>query len=198
MNDLFRRGMALALPLMLVAGCSPAQRSIDPPLAHAQIGGPFTLTDQNGRRVSDHDLAGKFRLIYFGYTYCPDVCPVDVQNLAHGVKVLEKRDAALARQIVPIFITVDPARDTPAVLKQFVGAFHPRMLGLTGSPQEIAKVAKEFGIFYKAEPKDATGAYTVDHSRVAYLMGRDGRPLALVRHDGTPDQIADDLQQWAR
>ncbi|MGJ3648308.1 SCO family protein [Sphingomonas sp. GlSt437] len=198
MNDLFRRGLALALPLVLAAGCTPAAQKVDPPLAHASIGGPFTLTDQTGKRVSDRDFTGKFRLMYFGYTYCPDVCPVDVQNLARGLKVLEKRDAALAARIVPIFISVDPARDTPAVLKQFVGAFHPRMVGLTGTPAEIAQVAREFRIYYKAQAKDATGAYTVDHSRVAYLMGPEGQPLALVRQDGTPNEIADDLEQWAR
>ena len=167
-------------------------------MAGAAIGGPFTLTDQNGHRVSDRDFAGKYRIIYFGYTYCPDVCPVDVQNIAQGLKTLEKSDPALAANVVPIFISVDPARDTPPVLKQFVSAFHPRMVGLTGSPAEIAWVAKEFAIIYQPQPKNADDGYAVNHSRVAYLFGKKGEPLAILRQDGTPDQIAADIRQWAQ
>lgn len=198
MNDITRRLSPALFLAATIAGCSPQAANSPPPLANAAIGGPFTLTDQNGRQVSDRDFAGKFRIVYFGYTFCPDVCPVDVQNIAQGLRVLEKRDAKLAAQVVPIFITVDPARDTPATLKQFVGAFSPRMVGLTGSPEAIAKVAKAYAVYYQAHPKDASGSYTVDHSRVAYLMGRQGEPLALLRQDGTPDEIADDIQQWAR
>lgn len=189
---------ALSLSLTIVA-CSPAGTgNAAPPLAGAQIGGPFTLTDQNGKQVSDRDFAGKFRIVYFGYTYCPDVCPVDMQNIARGLKVLDKRDPKLGADIVPIFISVDPARDKPPVLRQFVSAFDPRMVGLTGTPAQIAAVAKEFAIYYQAQPPAENGAYTVDHSRVAYLLDRQGKPLAILRHDGTPDQIADDIQRWAR
>lgn len=201
MNDLSLRSLLFPLFLLLayIAGCAPGPSgNATPPLANAKIGGPFSLTDQNGRTVTDRDFLGKYRVMYFGYTFCPDVCPVDVQNIAQGLRVLEKRKPALAAQIVPIFVSVDPARDTPSVLKQFVGAFHPRMVGLTGTPSQIAAVAKDYAIFYRAEPKDATGGYAVSHSRVAYLFGKKGEPLALVRQDGTPDQIADDLAQWAR
>lgn len=199
MNDMSRRVFAALAAAFLVAGCSPSTPgTAQPPLANAKIGGPFTLTDQNGKKVSDRDFQGKFRIMYFGYTYCPDVCPVDVQKLAQGMRVLEKRDPALAAQVVPIFVSVDPARDTPAVLRQFVDAFHTRFVGLTGTPAQIAAVAKEFAIFYQAQPRDASGGYAVDHSRVAYLMGKQGQPLALLRQDGTPDQIADDIEQWAK
>lgn len=200
MNDMIRRVSVLLLPFALIAGCSPpdARSNAQPPLANAKIGGPFTLTDQTGRIVSDKDFLGKYRIMYFGYTFCPDVCPVDMQNLAQGLHALDKRDPKLGAEIVPIFVSVDPARDTPAVLKQFVGAFDKRMVGLTGSAAQIAAVAKEYAIYYQAHPRDANGSYTVDHSRVAYLFDKQGRPLALLRQDGTPDQIADDIEQWAK
>ena len=103
-----------------------AVQEMGKPLAGAKIGGPFALIDENGRPVTDRSFAGKYRVMYFGYTYCPDVCPVDVQTIAQGLAELEKRDPALAARVVPIFVTVDPARDTPAVLKQFTAAFSPR------------------------------------------------------------------------
>lgn len=196
----FRR-FVLLLAVFGLAACSPSQPTAPqarPPLAGASIGGPFTLTDQTGRRVSDRDFAGKYRIIYFGYSYCPDVCPVDVQNLAGGLRRLEKSDPALAARIVPIFITVDPDRDTPAVLKQFVGAFHPRMVGLTGTSEEIAAVASEFAIYFRKQPAAAGGGYMVDHSRQAYLFDPAGKPLALLTQEGTPDAIAAEIKRWAR
>ena len=192
-----RRFLSLALPVLIaLAACSPAAEA--PPLAGAAIGGPFTLTDQDGKPVSDRDFVGKYRIIYFGYTYCPDVCPVDVQNLAAGLKKVEASDPKLGARIVPIFISVDPARDTPPVLKQFVRAFHPRMVGLTRSPQAIAAVAKEYAIFYQPQPRTADGGYTVNHSRQAYLFSPDGKPIALLSQDGKPEVIADEIRRWAR
>ena len=192
-----RRFLSLGVPVLIaLAACSPAAEA--PPLAGAAIGGPFTLTDQDGKPVSDRDFAGKYRIIYFGYTYCPDVCPVDVQNIAAGLKKVEASDPKLGARIVPIFISVDPARDTPPVLKQFVRAFHPRMVGLTGSPRAIAAVAKEYAIFYQPQPKTADGGYTVNHSRQAYLFSPEGKPLALLSQDGKPEVIADEIRRWAR
>lgn len=187
--------LALAA-LLLLPGCSPPVET--PPLAGAAIGGPFTLTDQDGKQASDRDFAGKFRIIYFGYTYCPDVCPVDVQNLAAGLKQVEASDPKLGARIVPIFVSVDPVRDTPPVLKQFVRAFHPRMVALTGTPQAIAAVAKEYAIFYQPQGKTADGGYTVNHSRQAYLFSPDGKPLALLSQDGKPEVIAAEIRRWAR
>lgn len=189
------RPFAWLAPLALVA-CSPAQAPVSPPLEGARIGGPFTLTDQNGKRLSDSALAGRYRIMYFGYTFCPDVCPVDVQNLAAGLKLLERSDPELGQRIAPVFITIDPERDTPAVLKQFVSAFHPRMIGLTGTPEEISKVAKEFAIFYQ-RGKGTAGGYLMDHSRQAYLMSPEGKPLALLPQDGAPQAIADEIKRWA-
>ena len=195
MND--RHFVALGLSALLaLTACNPAAETA--PLAGAAIGGPFALTDQDGRQVSERDFAGKYRIIYFGYSYCPDVCPVDVQNLAAGLKRVEATDPALGARIVPIFVTVDPARDTPPVLKQFVRAFHPRMVGLPGSPQAIAAVAKEYAIFYQPQPKAADGSYTVNHSRQAYLFDPSGKPLALLPQDGKPEEIAAEIRRWAR
>ncbi|MFN3520170.1 MAG: SCO family protein, partial [Sphingomonas sp.] len=123
-------------------------------------------------------------------------CPVDVQNIGAGLKLLEKSDPALAARIVPVFITIDPERDTPAVLKQFVSAFHPRMIGLTGTPEEIAKTAKDYAIFYQPG-KGTSGGYLMDHSRQAYLMSPDGKPLALLPQEGPPQAIADEIKRWA-
>lgn len=198
MNEIFRALPALFAALGLAA-CSPdAGSAVKPPLAGARIGGPFSLIDQQGRPVTDADFRGSYRIVYFGYSYCPDVCPVDVQNLAAALRLLEKSDPALAGRIVPIFITVDPERDTPAVLKQFVGAFHPRMVGLTGTPAQIASVAQEYAIFYRKQPPRPDGGYIVDHSRQAYLFGPDGAPLALLPQDHPPAEIAAEIKRWAR
>lgn len=184
--------IALALAVAACAQSKPAE----PPLAGATIGGPFTLINQDGGRTSDRDFAGKHRLIYFGYTYCPDVCPVDLQKLMAGYAQLEKSDPQIAAKIAPIFISVDPDRDKPAVLKQYVTAFHPRLTGLTGSPNEIAKVAKAYAIVYSKEGKPGASEYLMNHSRLAFLFGPEGKPIALVPHDGTPDAIAAELKRW--
>jgi protein SCO1/2 len=195
MNPRFLARIAPLAPLALLA-CSPTQAPSRPPLEGARIGAPFTLTDQDNRSFSDARLAGKYRIIYFGYTFCPDVCPADVQNIAAGLKLVEKSDPALGARIVPVFVTIDPARDTPAVLKQFVSAFHPRMVGLTGTPGSIAKVAKDFAIYYQ-RGEGTAGGYLMNHSRQAYLMSPDGKPLALLPQEGPPQAIADEITRWA-
>ncbi len=188
--------MTVLAAALLLPACSPTTDA--PPLAGAAIGGPFTLTDQTGARVSDTAFAGKYRLMYFGYTFCPDVCPVDVQKLATALRLVEKHDAVQGAKIVPIFVTVDPQRDTPANLKQFIGSFHPRMVGLTGSPAEIDRVAKAYAIFYKHQPARADGSYLVDHSTQAYLFDPMGKPLELITHDMTAEQAAAILEHRVR
>ena len=202
MNDNVRVSTAL-LAACLLAGmptaCSQAPQATQPaPLAGAKIGGPFTLTDQNGRTVTDARFAGQYRVMYFGYTFCPDVCPTDMQTLGQGLRTFEAKDAAHAAKVVPVFVTVDPERDTPAVLKPFVGAFHPRMVGLTGSPSAIAAVAKEYAVFYQQQPPAPGGGYMVQHSRVAYLMDPQGKPIALIPVDKTPDAVAAELARWVK
>ncbi len=189
--------------LTFTAACNQASDGsagalAEPPLAGARIGGPFTLTNQDGGRTSDDQFKGQYRIIYFGYSYCPDVCPVDLANIMLGLKQAEKADPALAEKIQPIFISVDPERDTPAVLKQYVSAFHPRLIGLTGSAEEIAAVAKNYLIIYDIRNDEGSSEYLVDHSRQAYLFGPEGEPLALLPYDGTPQDVADEIARWVK
>lgn len=200
MNHNLLRLLALTIAALL-AGCSLPNGSNGnaekPPLAGANIGGPFALIDQHGKTVRDSDFAGKYRIVYFGYSYCPDVCPVDVQNIALAMRALDKSDPALSARIVPIFVTVDPVRDTPPVLKQFASAFYPRLVALTGTPTQIDAVKKSFAIFSQAEPKRPDGGYIVNHSRLAYLFGLDGKPLALLPQDKSPEEIVAAIKRWA-
>lgn len=180
-----------------LAGCSPAAPPQRPPLEGTKIGGPFALVDQDARPRTDRDFAGKWRVMYFGYTFCPDVCPVDMQNVGAGLKAFEAKAPALAAKVVPIFITVDPARDTPKVLKEFVGNFHPRLVGLTGTPEEIAATAKEYAVYF-SRGQGTAGGYLVNHSRQAYLMSPDGKPIDLVPADQSPQAVADTLAKWVK
>ena len=197
MNESASRLLSLAglLLFLVLAACS--SHSAAPPLEGASMGGAFTLTDQNGRRVSDRDFAGKYRLIYFGYTFCPDVCPVDMQVIGAGLRRFEAQDPARAARVQPIFISVDPARDTPAVLGRFVAAFHPRLIGLTGSEAEIAQVAREYRIFYQ-RGEASPGGYMVNHTRMAVLYGPEGRPVALIPVDQGPDGVTTELGRWVQ
>ena len=140
----------------------------------ALVGGPFTLTDHTGRKVTDKDFLGKYMLVFFGYTYCPDVCPTELQVMSAALDSL----GAKADTIQPIFISVDPQRDTPEVLKQYVANFHPRLVGLTGTPDEIASVAKAYRVYFsKVENNSGTDTYLMDHSAIIYLMDRQGKFL---------------------
>ena len=154
------------------------------------VGGPFALQDGSGRRVTDRDFRGKYMLVYFGYTFCPDVCPTTLNEVSDALDHL----GAKADRLQPIFITVDPKRDTPAVVKQYAEAFTPKLLGMTGTPDEIAKVANEYRVYY-AEHRTGPGAndYTMDHSSVLYLMGPDGKFIAPIRTDESGPEIAADL-----
>ena len=170
------------------------------PLAGAAIGGDFSLTDQDGRKRSNAEFDGQYRIIYFGYTNCPDICTPDVQNLMAGLKAFEKTSPELAKKIQPIFITVDPERDKPAVLKQFAAAFHPRLIGLTGTPAEIAATAKKFAVYYDRVEGSTPDAYLMSHSQTPFLMGPDGKPIAIlpVANEGAASLVTADLVKWVR
>ena len=197
---------ALSTAIFLTAcDTSPAQPPLSSaPLAGAAIGGDFLLTDQDGKKRSFKEFDGSYRIVYFGYTNCPDICTPDMQNLMAGLKAFEKDSPALAAKIQPIFITVDPARDTPDVLKQFVSAFHPRAIGLTGSEAEIADAAKKFAVYASRVDGSSPDAYLMSHSQTPYLMAPDGKPLAILPADqpktdaneGAPDLVAADLAKW--
>jgi protein SCO1 len=192
MNKLFA-----LMVLVSLSACQPAATA-PPPLEGARMGGAFSLVNQDGVRVTDRQFAGHYRLIYFGYTFCPDVCPVDVQRLMAGFRKFEADAPEKAKKVQPFFITVDPERDTPAVLKQFVAAFHPRLMGLTGTAAEIAETAKRYAIVYEKSAGTTPGSYLVDHSRTAVLYGPDGKPISLIPQDGTPAAIAGELERWVK
>lgn len=286
MNEMPRRIAAIALPILLSAcgGSAPrgnndvAAASASTPLAGARIGGPFSLTDQAGHTVTDQSFPGQYRVMYFGYTSCPDVCPTDAQSIGQGLRLFEQSDPAKAARVTPVFVSVDPTRDTPAVLRQFVSAFHPRMVGLTGTPQAIAEVAREYAVSfstttpapqgtaaadgpglgggygpqrvaddgpgagggyrqgaadgpglgggyrhgdrrgdgpglgggyrsgdgpglgggYRHDGPGNGGGYLVAHTRIAYLMGPDGRPIALIPEDQGPQAVAAALARWVQ
>jgi protein SCO1/2 len=154
----------------------------------AAIGGPYRLINQEGKPVSDRDFRGRYQLIYFGYTFCPDVCPTTLALIAAA---LEKMGPD-AKRIAPIFITVDPGRDTPQVLKKYLAAFDPRFIGLTGGQAELSKVEKEYKVYAQKE-KLKGGTYAVNHSSVIYLMGPDGKLVTFYNEILTPEQLAKDL-----
>src|SRR3954447_13332946 len=139
------------------------------------IGGPFVLTDQNGKIRTEADFHGKLALVYFGFTYCPDVCPTDLAQMAFAVDQL----GAVGEMVQPIFITVDPERDTAERLKEYLSAFHPRFVGLTGDATAIRAAARAYRAYYQKVASGGGPDYTLDHSAFMYLMGRDGEYLGF-------------------
>jgi protein SCO1 len=150
------------------------------------IGGPFTLTDEQGKTFTEKDLAAKPALVYFGYTFCPDVCPLDNTRNAEAVDILEK----MGLDVTPVFISVDPARDTPQVLTDFTDTMHSKMIGLTGTPEQVKAAANAYKVYYK---KNDTGDeyYTMDHSTFTYLMLPGVGFADFFNRDDTAQQIAD-------
>jgi len=183
-------------PMLLLAGCQAA--TPQGPLEGARIGGPFTLIDQNGKARTDRDFVGKYRIMYFGYTFCPDVCPVDVAKLIAGYRAFTKADPSRAALVIPIFVTVDPARDTPQALKSFTSAFDPALVGLTGTPTQIAAVTKAYAVVVQIQKKPGNPNYLIDHSRAAFLMDPQGQPIALLSQEAKPDVIAGELSKWVK
>jgi protein SCO1/2 len=181
---------------LALAGCNAAAPGAEPPLAGAAIGGDFALTASDGRTVQWDDFAGKYRVVYFGYAFCPDICPTDMQRVAQGLKVLKASDPAKAAKIQPIFITIDPERDTPQVVGEFAAAFSPDIIGLTGTPDQIAATAKAFKVFYAKGEVVEGGGYLVDHSAITYLFGPEGEPLATLPTDQGADAVAAELDRW--
>jgi protein SCO1/2 len=156
----------------------------------AAIGGPFQLTDQNGKAVTDKSLKGKPTLIFFGYTHCPDVCPTSLFEISEVLRVMGKD----ADKINAVFISVDPERDTPATMKDYLSSFDPHLEGLSGDPAETAKVISSYRVYAKKVPtKD--GDYTMDHTALIYLMDRDGKFVSPFNLKRTPEEAAADLKR---
>ncbi|MDA1089616.1 MAG: SCO family protein [Proteobacteria bacterium] len=165
--------------------------STPPPVA---IGGPFNLVDHNAGPVTDADFRGRYLLVFFGYTYCPDVCPKAMQTIGVALDQLGK-DAAKIR---PLFISVDPERDTPEVLKSFVKNFHPSLTGLTGSPRQVQAAAKAYRVYYGKVKEDggAKDEYLMNHSAGLYLMGADGKFITMFSHNTTPEDLAAKIRKY--
>jgi protein SCO1/2 len=187
-------------PLVLllgISGCGGIAQEERGDLAGADIGGPFTLSDKTGKTVRWEQFDGKYRIVYFGYAFCPDVCPLDMAKTMQGLARFEKDEPQLAAQIQPIFITIDPARDTPQAVGEFAAAFSPRLIGLTGTPAQIDQAVKAFKV-YAAKGKDTAGGYLMDHSRMVYLMGKKGEPIALLPSEKGAEAVAAELAKWVK
>jgi protein SCO1/2 len=157
----------------------------------AAIGGPFNLTDQNGNTITERDLKGRPSLVFFGFTHCPEVCPTTLFDIS---EVLNKLGPDAAK-VNAIFITVDPERDSPAVLKDYLASFNPRLVGVGGDAEELAKVAKEYRVYYKKVPlKD--GDYTMDHTAIVYLMDKNGQFVAPFSLKRKPEEAATELRRY--
>jgi len=192
----------VALALLLVAALVAAflLRPAPAPegnLSNAAIGGPFSLVDENGQAVTNESYKGQWRLMYFGFTFCPDVCPVDAAKVGAGMRAFEAKDPRAAAKVQPLFLTVDPDRDTPDALAEFTANFHPRLIGLTGTPEQVAAALKTFRIYAKRVPGVTEGSYTFDHLAVIYLMDPAGRPVEFqAGPTATPESVAAMLEKF--
>jgi protein SCO1 len=183
----FLAGVAsIVLVIVLVSGRDPV-----PSAGASAIGGPFTLTDQDGRTVTDQDLRGHPFLVFFGFTHCPDVCPTALFEIS---EVLGKLGPD-AQKVSALFVTIDPERDTPAAMKDYLSSFNPRLVGLTGDAAAIAAVAKEYRVYVKKVPLDG-GDYTMDHTALVYLMDKNGKFVAPFNLKRTSEDAAADLRRY--
>lgn len=186
-----------AAALLTLSACGGGAAS-EPPLQGAAIGGDFTLVDKTGKTVRAADFKGRYTALYFGYTFCPDVCPLDVQVLMQGYRSFTKAHPDLAAKVTPLFVTIDPARDKPEVVGEFAAHFGKDLIGLTGSDAQIAQIAKSYGVYYKKGAGSGPNAYLMDHSRAAYLMGPQGQPIALLPVDANAEAVATEFAKWVR
>ncbi len=188
--------VALACLASAHAGEAPAQPTAaemmdDLMYGRGPIGGPFTLVDQNGRTRSDSEFRGRLMIVYFGYTFCPDVCPTDLMAITQALDALGPEAAG----VQPIFISIDPERDAQA-MPEYISAFHKSFVGFTGAPDDIRKVANAYKAFYVKAEDAKTGQYTIDHAGVIYLMGRDGRYLGFMPPQTSPDRLIEILRKY--
>ncbi len=175
--------------LLLLAGLSLSLLGGPAPPRQSAVGGAFALVAADGRAVTDQSYRGHYVLVYFGYTSCQDVCPVTLNAVADALDELGPK----AARVQPLFVTVDPERDTPDVLRDYVGRFSPRLVGLTGSPGQLRQMEQSFHVASTVHPGGSMANYTIDHSSVLYLLGPDGRYLAPVRADESGREMAHDI-----
>ncbi|WP_045364519.1 SCO family protein [Methyloceanibacter caenitepidi] len=177
--------------LMLNQGSSNKNRVITS--GQALIGGPFELVGKDGKTVTDKDFRGRYMLVFFGFTHCPDICPAELQVMSAALDELGDK----ADKVVPIFITVDPERDTPELVTAYVENFGPNFVGLTGSPEAIANAAKAYRVTYQKFQEEGAGDnYSVDHSALLYLMGPDGTFVTHFPYGTSPEKMAETLRRY--
>lgn len=182
--------VAVALGLIVHALFPDPERPQTSSVGVASIGGPFELLDHNGQVARDSDFRGKFLLVMFGYTFCPDVCPTELQTITEAMEQLGR----MAPKVQPLMVTVDPERDTAAVLADYVGNFHPSLIGLTGSLAQIKAAARAYRVYFAKTPPDDEGDYFMDHSAFVYLMGPDGQYLHHFPLTTAPVDMADKIR----
>lgn len=157
----------------------------------ALVGGPFALTRQDGKRVTEKDFLGRYMLVFFGYTYCPDICPTELQVMTAAIGMMGEDGKA----ITPVFVSIDPQRDTPEVVKAYVENFGSNLVGLTGTPEEIANAAKAYRVYYAKAGNSGSDEYLMDHSSIIYLMGPDGRFVKHFTYTTDAPQLAKELKE---
>lgn len=186
-----RRALLLAPAGVLAVGLAGAGAylSIRPEEAAPAIGGPFALLDGDGRAVTEAQFRGRWMMVYFGYTHCPDACPTALQDMANALDAL----GAKKKEVAAVFITIDPERDTPAVMKDYVAAFDSTIVPLSGSVEAVARVAREYRVYFAKHPT-SDGGYDMDHSSIIYVMDRAGRFVTNFTHETPPEQMAAKLR----
>ncbi|TRD10897.1 SCO family protein [Erythrobacter insulae] len=188
--------LAAAFAVSACGQTAPESPPEEPPLAGATIGGEFELTGSTGETVRWSDFDGQYRIVYFGFAYCPDICPNDMSQLARGLKKVGESSSAIAAKIQPMFISIDPERDTPEVVGEFVAAFSDDFIGLTGTPEQVKAAADTFRVYYERGEDLNNGQYLMNHSNIAYLFGPSGEPLATLPTDQGADAVAAEIEKW--
>jgi cytochrome oxidase Cu insertion factor (SCO1/SenC/PrrC family) len=199
-----RIALVALLAVLVLGGGWLAWQKVRPPISisatttvgTAEIGGPFELVDQTGKTRRDTDFRGRYMLVYFGYTYCPDICPTTLLIMSRALTLLGETAPDAAEQVAPLFITVDPERDTVEAMEAYAPNFHPDLVALTGTPDQVAAAAKAYRVYYAKVEDKSSGTYLMDHSSFIYLMGPDGAYLTHFDHLAQPEQIADSLKRY--
>jgi cytochrome oxidase Cu insertion factor (SCO1/SenC/PrrC family) len=178
-----------AIGLALLVALAP------PGTGAVSIGGPFELVDPHGAMRTDEDFRGAYVLMYFGFTYCPDTCPTALLKITHALEELAALAPTKAERVVPVFISVDPKRDTPEALRSYAENFHPRLVALTGTPRELQRLGRAYGVFFAKVPTGESGEYLMDHTGFVYLIGPDGKYLEHFESDASVGDLVDALRR---
>ena len=188
-GGLLRRLGGRAIGLALLAALAPVGTGA------VSIGGPFELVDQDGATRTDADFRGAYMLMYFGFTYCPDTWPTALMKITHTLEELAALAPSKAERVVPVFISVDPERDTPEALRSYAENFHPRLVALTGPPRELEKLGRAYGVFFAKVPTGEPGDYLMDHTGFVYLIGPDGKYVEHFESDASVGRLVEALQR---